>query len=156
MQRLLKLKKVLKNSVLATLAEGVKAAKASGGKFRSLTPEEIASLEGNGNRCEDWNRVQVEANFDPARVRNSVFMGDVKLAGFYGTLLLPGDVSFPTGVYDSLVCNSIIENALVYIQGNFNEDALIIKSGATIGDSDKDDLRLRNIILGASQTESVQ
>ena len=114
MQRLLKLKKVLKNSVLATLAEGVKAAKASGGKFRSLTPEEIASLEGNGNRCEDWNRVQVEANFDPARVRNSVFMGDVKLAGFYGTLLLPGDVSFPTGVYDSLVCNSIIENALVY------------------------------------------
>ena len=48
------------------------------------------------------------------------------------------------------------ENALVYIQGNFDEDALIIKSGATIGDSDKDDLRLRNIILGASQTESVQ
>ncbi len=48
------------------------------------------------------------------------------------------------------------ENALVYIQGNFNEDALIIKSGASIGASAKDDLRLRNIILGASQTENVQ
>lgn len=48
------------------------------------------------------------------------------------------------------------ENALVYFQGNFNEDALIIKTGASIGDSDKDDLRLRNIILGASQTENVQ
>ena len=48
------------------------------------------------------------------------------------------------------------ENALVFYQGNFNEDALIIKSGASIADSDKDDLRLRNIILGASQTENVQ
>ena len=48
------------------------------------------------------------------------------------------------------------ENALVFYQGNFNQDALIIKSGASIGDSDKDDLRLRNIILGASQTENVQ
>lgn len=114
MQRLLKLKKVLKNSVLATLAEGVKDAKASGGKFRALDPEEIAALEKNGNRCEDWSRVQVEANFVANRVHNSVFMGDVKLAAFYGTLLLPGDVSFPTGVYDSLVSNCIIGNALVY------------------------------------------
>ena len=114
MQRLLKLKKVLKNSVLATLAEGVKDAKASGGKFRALVPEEIAALEKNGNRCEDWARVQVEANFVADRVHNSVFMGDVKLAAFYGTLLLPGDVSFPTGVYDSLVSNCIIGNALVY------------------------------------------
>ena len=48
------------------------------------------------------------------------------------------------------------ENALVFYQGNFNQDALIIKSGASIGDSDQDDLRLRNIIRGASQTESVQ
>lgn len=100
MQRLLKLKKVLKNSVLASLAESVKAARASSGKFRSLTPEEIASLEKNGNRCEDWGRVQVETNFVTDRVHNSVFMGDVKLSAFYGTLLLPGDVSFPTGVYD--------------------------------------------------------
>ena len=114
MQRLLKLKKVLKNSVLATLAEGVKDAKASGGKFRALDPEEIAALEKNGNRCEDWSRVQVEANFVADRVHNSVFMGDVKLAAFYGTLLLPGDVSFPTGVYDSLVSNCIIGNAIVY------------------------------------------
>ncbi|MBQ5524115.1 MAG: DUF4954 family protein, partial [Paludibacteraceae bacterium] len=114
MQRLLKLKKVLKNSVLATLAEGVKDAKASGGKFRALVPEEIAALEKNGNRCEDWSRVQVEANFVADRVHNSVFMGDVKLSAFYGTLLLPGDVSFPTGVYDSLVSNCIIGNALVY------------------------------------------
>lgn len=114
MQRLLKLKKVLKASDLSSLAENFRAIKASVAKLRNLTAEEVTTLEKNGNRCEDWNRVLVEANFDPARVQRSVFMGDVRLPAFYGTLLLPGDVSFPTGIYDSLVHNCIVENALVY------------------------------------------
>mgnify|MGYP003290823932 CR=1 FL=1 len=114
MQRLLKLKKVLKNSFLASLAESFKAAKATTGKFRPLTGEEVAALEKNGNRCDDWSRVQVEANFTADRIFNSVFMGDVRLPAFYGTLLLPGDISYPTGIYDSLVHNCFIENALIY------------------------------------------
>ena len=48
------------------------------------------------------------------------------------------------------------ENALVFIQGNFNEDALILKAGASLTEDDRDALRIRNIILGASQTENVQ
>ena len=111
---MLKLKKVLKASDLSSLAENFRAIKASVAKLRNLTAEEDATLEKNGNRCEDWNRVLVEPNFDPARVQRSVFMGDVRLPAFYGTLLLPGDVSFPTGIYDSLVHNCIVENALVY------------------------------------------
>jgi len=114
MQRLLKLKKVLKNSFLLSMAENYKAAKATVGKFRALTPEEIQVLEQKGNRCDDWTRVQVENAFAADRIHNSVFMGDVRLPAFYGTLLLPGDVSFPTGIYDSLIHNCIIENALVY------------------------------------------
>ena len=111
---MLKLKKVLKASDLSSLAENFRAIKASVAKLRNLTAEEVSTLEKNGNRCEDWNRVLVEPNFDPARVQRSVFMGDVRLPAFYGTLLLPGDVSFPTGIYDSLVHNCIVENALVY------------------------------------------
>ena len=111
---MLKLKKVLKASDLSSLAENFRAIKASVAKLRNLTAEEVTTLEKNGNRCEDWNRVLVEPNFDPARVQRSVFMGDVRLPAFYGTLLLPGDVSFPTGIYDSLVHHCIVENALVY------------------------------------------
>ena len=48
------------------------------------------------------------------------------------------------------------ENALVFIQGNFNEDALILATGASLTEDDRDALRVRNIILGASQTENVQ
>ncbi|MCQ2061113.1 MAG: DUF4954 family protein [Fibrobacter sp.] len=114
MQRLLKLKKVLKNSVLASTAETLKAAKTAGGKFRPLTDSEINVLESNGNRCEDWSHVQVDPAFNPKAIYRSVFMGEVRLPAFYGTLLLPGSVSFPTGIYDSLIHNCIIENALVY------------------------------------------
>ena len=48
------------------------------------------------------------------------------------------------------------ENALTYISGNFNEDALILASGASLTEDDRDALRVRGILLGASQTENVQ
>ena len=130
MQRLLKLKKVLKASDLSSLAENFRAIKASVAKLRNLTAEEVTTLEKNGNRCEDWNRVLVEPNFDPARVQRSVFMGDVRLPAFYGTLLLPGDVSFPTGIYDSLVHNCIVENALVYKVSMLSN--VLVRSSAVI------------------------
>lgn len=114
MQRLLKLKKVLKSSVLATSVENFNTIKAMVGKYRSLTVEEIQVLEKNGNRCDDWSKILVELEFDPNRIFRSIFMGDVRLPRFFGTLLLPGDVSVATGIYDCMVHNCIIENALVY------------------------------------------
>ena len=114
MQRLLKLKKVLKASVLASSVENFKAILASKGKYRPLTDDEIQTLEKNGNRSESWGKVMVETDFDANRIHRSSFMGEVFLPRFFGTLLLPGDVSFPTGIYDSLVHNCIVENALVH------------------------------------------
>lgn len=130
MQRLLKLKKVLKNSFLLSLAEVFKAAKSATGKFRPLSEGEISALEKNGNRCEDWSRVQVEANFTCDRIHNSVFMGDVRLPAFYGTLLLPGDVSFPTGIYDCMVHDCIVENALLYKVAMLSK--VLVRSSAVI------------------------
>ena len=43
------------------------------------------------------------------------------------------------------------ENVLVYISGNFNEAALILATGATISETDRDELRKKGIILGTIQ-----
>ena len=48
------------------------------------------------------------------------------------------------------------EAALVYVTGNFNEDELILKSGASLTEADRDALRVRGILLGSSETEKVQ
>ena len=48
------------------------------------------------------------------------------------------------------------EAALVYITGNFNEDELILASGASLTEADRDALRVRGILLGSSETEKVQ
>lgn len=130
MQRLIKLKKVLKNSVLASAVENFKALKVSMGKYRSLSAAEIGILEKNGNRSDDWSKVLVDPAFVPDCIFRSVFMGDVYLPAFFGTLLLPGDVSFPTGIYDSLVHNCIIENALVYKVAMLSNT--IVRRGAVV------------------------
>jgi len=130
MQRLLKLKKVLKNSVLASAVENFKAIKAATSKYRSLTPEEIQILEGNGNRSESWSKVMVEPDFDPTRIHRTSFMGEVFLPRFFGTLLLPGDVSLPTGIYDSMVHSCTIENALVYKVAMLSN--VLVRSSAVI------------------------
>lgn len=130
MQRLLKLKKVLKNSVLAAAVENFKALKAATAKYRPLNAEEIAVLEKNGNRSESWATVFVETDFDASRIHRSTFAGEVYLPRFFGTLLLPGDVSFPTGIYDSLVHNSFIENALIYRVSMLSNE--LIRCGAVV------------------------
>lgn len=130
MQRLLKLKKVLKNSVLANAVENFKAIKAATSKYRPLTPEEISILEKNGNRSESWSQVMVEADFDPNRIHRTTFSGEVFLPRFFGTLLLLGDVSIPTGIYDSMVHGCIIENALVYKVAMLSN--VLVRSSAVI------------------------
>lgn len=56
---------------------------------------------------------------------------------------------------DVAVGTSADENALVFITGNFNEDELTLASGASLTEADRDALRVRGILLGASETESV-
>ena len=130
MQRLLKLKKVLKNSVLAAAVENFKAIKAATSRYRALSVDEIGTLEKNGNRSEAWNKVMVETDFDASRIHRTTFMGEVYLPRFFGTLLLPGDVSFPTGIYDSLVHNCIVENALVHRVSMLSN--VLVRCGAVV------------------------
>lgn len=129
MQRLLKLKKALKSCFITTSVEALRSTKTTV-RYRPLVPSEIETLEKNGNRCDDWSLVSVEAAFSPEPIHQSTFIGEVRLPAFYGTLLLPGDVSFPTGIYYSLVHNCTIENALVHRVAMLSN--VLVRCGAVI------------------------
>ncbi|HID10104.1 MAG TPA: DUF4954 family protein [Candidatus Latescibacteria bacterium] len=78
-----------------------------------LTWEQIVQLERNGNTAEDWSRVRVAEGFNPDRVRNSRFSGDVALGRFEGTVSV-GGAKLPCGMYNSTVVDSYIgDDALV-------------------------------------------
>lgn len=113
MQRLFKLKKVLKASSMNPYPEIFRSGR-SLNRGRALTAQEIETLERNGNRCEDWTLVTVDTLFTPARIFGSTFSGKIFLPAFYGTLLMPGDVSSPTGIYSCTVHDSIVENSLLH------------------------------------------
>lgn len=130
MQRLTKLKKVLKSSPISFCAESYKAGKYSNHKFRPLNENEISILEKNGNRCENWTLVTVDPNFDPNRIYQSVFSGKVQLPLFYGTVLIPGDVSFPTGIYSSHVHDCVIENSLLHSVSIISN--ILVRQGAVL------------------------
>ena len=130
MQTLLRLKKALKSSPLTAFSEQMLSGRFPGYRFRPLTPDEILHLEKNGNSCDDWSTIQVEHPFDPSRVRHSVFQGFVRLPTFYGTVLTPGGISVPTGVYRSTIYDSIIENS--HIQDVSHLSGVIVSQGAIL------------------------
>lgn len=113
MQRLFKLKKALKASSMNPYAESFRSGRTAN-RGRALTAQEIEILEGNGNRSDDWSLVSVDTLFTPTRIFDSTFSGKVFLPAFYGTLLMPGDVSSPTGIYSCSIHDSIIENSLLH------------------------------------------
>ena len=82
--------------------------------FRQVSLTEIATLESRGCSCADWTKVRVSDRFDPSRVRNSAFSGDVRLGAFDSDVALDSGLKRPSGVYDSFVHNSTVaDNALV-------------------------------------------
>ena len=50
--------------------------------YISLTAQQIAQLEAQSCRCEDWTNVLVDPEFDPEYIRNANFSGQIKLGAF--------------------------------------------------------------------------
>ena len=84
--------------------------------------------------------------------KSSGSAGDGKLV-IFGTTAATNE----TLTADCILCDDIEvgttadENVLVYIAGNFNEAALIMATGASLTEPDRDALRERGIILGTVQ-----
>lgn len=80
----------------------------------NLTATQITKLKKTGNFAEDWKSVKVTEGFDPDRVRNSSFYGEVILGKFDSKVAVEKGVELPSGIYNSTIINSIInDNALV-------------------------------------------
>ena len=117
-------KNVLNNIRKAMRSSGViaasKALKKAGRKSvlfgREAKPISHAirsALEANGCWSEDWSRVKAAGGFDPVRVWRTGFLGDVVLGKFRRTSEVEKGVTFANGVYDSVVANCEIDDALV-------------------------------------------
>ena len=76
--------------------------------FRILTQEEITVLESRGCRCDDWSNVQVAEGFDPARVTNVEFSGDIHIGSLAGRFVRPGGL-----VRRSEITNATLHNVAV-------------------------------------------
>ena len=115
-------------------------------KPTSLSKATIAELEANGNVAEDWNKVNVVPDFDPSRVRNVCFFGNVVLGKLDGKVQVEDGVELLAGIYNSTVVNCCIGNNVlisdVKLLANYvvkegavllNDGTICTKPGATFG-----------------------
>ena len=73
-----------------------------------LTAEQIAVLEAQSCRCENWSEVTVAEDFNPKYVRNVNFSGQVRLGSFNKTFTLAGGIRKHSGIYHATLHNVIV------------------------------------------------
>ena len=90
-------------------------------EYRNLTAEEVCRLKENSCIADDWSKVLVKDNFNPKRVFQTRFSGDIKLGNFEKEFSLPGGITKKSGVRYATLHNvtvgdnSCIENIQNYI-----------------------------------------
>ena len=86
--------------------------------YRSLTETEISALKANG--CDgNWAGVSVAEGFDPSRLHNVVFSGEVRLGLADGVLHLPCGIERRHGISNATLHNVSVGNG-VYINNIAN------------------------------------
>ena len=76
--------------------------------YLKLTAEQIAALEAQSCRCENWSEVTVAEDFDPKYVRNVNFSGQVRLGSFNKIFTLAGGIRKHSGIYHATLHNVIV------------------------------------------------
>lgn len=83
--------------------------------WRQLRAEEVQTLDGNGNNCDDWNAVLVRDPFTPDLIRGCSFHGLVRIGRLERVLLEHHELEVPAGITDSLiVACDIGDNAAIH------------------------------------------
>lgn len=76
--------------------------------FLPLTAEQIALLEAQSCRCDDWSQVTVAEGFDPKFIRNVNFSGQVRLGSFNKIFTLAGGICKHSGIYHATLHNVVV------------------------------------------------
>jgi Ni2+-binding GTPase involved in maturation of urease and hydrogenase len=106
--------------------------------YRELTPEEIAALEQNDCRASDWSGVQVADGFDPSRVAECRFQGQVRIGALAGSVTTPEGIEQDSGLYRARLRDVTVGNgcAISNINGWLSkleiEDEVLIENVGTI------------------------
>ena len=75
---------------------------------RALAQDQRKALLAHGCTAEDWGRVLVTGGFDPSRVRNAHFQGEVKIGGLTGTVSGVDGLEKPCGIYNATIADCSI------------------------------------------------
>ena len=76
-------------------------AKEPEGGWRHLTQNEMAILIRNNNTASDWSSIMVGGTFNPEVIRNSSFIGFVRIGNMSDDVLQYHDLRLPIGIYNS-------------------------------------------------------
>lgn len=77
-------------------------------RYVSLSERQIAALESQSCRCDDWTLVKVSEDFNPKYVRNVNFSGEIRLGSFNRTFTLAGGIRKHSGVYHATLHNVVV------------------------------------------------
>ncbi|MDR3001243.1 MAG: DUF4954 family protein [Fibromonadaceae bacterium] len=114
---------------------------------RPLMQKEIDELVAAGNICGNWNDIRVMQDFTTKNIKNSKFTGKIKLHGFSGKTLVYKGAEFQTGIFNSWINESVVEDACIYDVKLFSnsvacDEALIFNVGSIICDREMSQIKI--------------
>jgi len=76
--------------------------------YVKLTAIQIAALEAQSCRCDNWDDVNVSVDFNPKYVRNVNFSGQIRLGSFNKKFSLAGGIQKHSGIYHATLHNVVV------------------------------------------------
>lgn len=71
--------------------------------YESLSEEHLQVLIANKNNSDDWSKILVSENFNPAQVKRCTFYGEVRIGNLEPIFKEFHDFKMPVGLYDSTI-----------------------------------------------------
>ena len=110
-------------------------------EYRSLTVDEIARLERNGCRADDWSRIGVVEEFTPVYIYNVEMHGEVRLGATDKSVEVEGGMYRHSGIRNAVLCDvtigddCLIDNIGCHICGyTIGDDCCIVNVGRMAAD----------------------